>query len=174
MLYARVGSHRVARLMNDTLATQVLTNLAPADADASGVRTPKGDGHITVGDAWFAQAASAGVVQLAPGVTPSAVSRLLRASARRLLLDTGESQASLHYDHLGSAVVSTGPSGELAADQAFYPYGQSRASTGFVDAYGFTDQEEDESTGSFTSVRASSTRWRGGGPAPIRPSRCRR
>src|SRR3954470_8994900 len=111
VLYARVGSERVARLENDLLATQVLSDLAPADTGGDGTLTPKGDMHITVADAWLAQASAAGIVNLAAGTTASPVSRLLKASARRMLLDAGDPVASLHSDHLGSLVVATDSTG---------------------------------------------------------------
>ena len=137
--YTRLGG-RAARRMSDALATQVLSDLAPATA-AGTVLTPGGDKHITVGDAWLAQAAGAGLVTFAGGTAPSPVSRLLRASARRALLDDGEAVVHLHSDQIGSLVLATGANGATIGARSFYPTGMERESTAFVDTFGFTGQE---------------------------------
>ena len=142
------ASNRVSRASNDTLAAEVLSDLAPATTDGDGGRfTPQGDEHIDSGDAWLAQAASAGLVQLSGGPTPSPVSRLLRASARRLLLDDAPEPVHLHADRLGSLVLATNEAGEVSGERSYYATGQVRESEGHVDAYGFTDLEVDESSG---------------------------
>jgi RHS repeat-associated protein len=143
--YTRLGG-RTARRMSDAMATQVLSDLAPATA-AGTVLTPGGDKHITVADAWLAQAASAGLVTFASGTMPSPVTRLLRASARRALLDDGEAVVHLHADQLGSLVLATGATGAVLAQRSFYPTGLERESTAFVDTYGFTGQEMELASG---------------------------
>jgi RHS repeat-associated protein len=146
VVYARLGTKRLSRTMSDKMAPALLSDLAPASGTGN-TFTPEGDGHIDAADAWLAQAASAGVVQLSGGPAPSPVSRLLRASARRMLMEDGEAQASLHHDHLGSVVLSSDDKGELVAEQGYYPFGQLRGQRGFVDRYGFTGQELDTITG---------------------------
>ena len=141
--YTRLGG-RVARTMTDTLAAKVLSDLSPGAA-AGTTFTPAGDGHIDAGDAWIAQAVEAGVVELGAGVTPSPVSRLLRASARRLLLDDGDKTVHLHNDRLRSIVMATGEDGAVVGERSFGATGLQRESTDFVDVYGFTGQEHGQS-----------------------------
>jgi RHS repeat-associated protein len=143
--YTRAGG-RIARSMSDAIAPQVLTDLAPATFVGGGM-TPVGDKHITVADAWLAQAASVGLVTFTAPTTPSPVSRLLRASARRALLDDGEAVVHLHQDGLGSLVMATGATGQVLGERSFYPTGQERESAGFVDTYGFTGQELEAASG---------------------------
>lgn len=119
-LYPRFGSRRVARLRTATLGTTLLT-----DANA--------DGQISVGDAWL-------------GADSADASRLLRASARRLLHEASDAAAHLHTDVRSSVVASTDSSGGVIAERAFYPFGLERSSTGYVDEHGFTGQELDEQT----------------------------
>ena len=139
-------SDRVARTSGDALAAKVLSDLAPATAEGDAL-SPVGDGHIDAGDAWLAQAAEAGVVTLSGGPAPSGVARLLRASARRLLLDDTSPVVHLHADQLGSFVLATDEAGAPVGEQSFYTTGQVRAATGFVDTYGFTGQEQDSGSG---------------------------
>ena len=60
-----------------TLAADAVV-VGPPTADG-GALSPVGDGHIDAGDAWLAQAAEAGVVELSGGPAPSAVAQLLAA-----------------------------------------------------------------------------------------------
>ncbi len=143
--YTRLGG-RVARSMSDTISSEVLSDLAPATA-AGTTWTPVGDKRITVADAWLAQAASIGALTFAGGPTPSPVSRLLRASARRALLDDGDAVVHLHKDALGSLVMATGASGLVIGARSFFPTGLERQSSGFVDTYGFTGQEREAASG---------------------------
>ncbi|MCA9518070.1 MAG: VCBS repeat-containing protein, partial [Myxococcales bacterium] len=119
-VYARFGKARVARLASKTLATSVL-----ADRDA--------DGAITVADAWL-------------GRDAEDAGRLLRASARRVLHDASGAVTHLHSDVRGSIVAASDAGGTLVAARTFYPFGMERAASGWVDAFGFTGQERDEST----------------------------
>lgn len=159
---------RVARTQNDALASLVLSDLAPATA-AGTVLTPQGDKHITVADAWLAQAASAGIVTFATGTTPSPLSRLLRASARRALLDDGESLVHLHADMMGSLVMATGATGQILGERSYYADGQERQASGFVDAHGFTGQELDEGSGllhfGYRDLDPLTGRWDASDPA---------
>jgi len=143
-LYARVGAERVARLESDAIAPKLLPDLAPQDAP---------DGKIRAADAWLA---------VSEKRDDATVGHILQSSARRLLLDTGADLTLLHSDHLGSAELATA-GGEIVGRQRFYPTGELRASEGYVDAYGFTGQERDESTGlthfRFRSLDSSVGRW---------------
>ena len=131
--------------------------------------TPGGDKHITVADAWLAQAASAGLVTFASGTAPSPVARLLRASARRALLDDSEAVVHLHADQLGSLVLATGATGAVLAQRSFYPTGLERESTGFVDTYGFTGQELEVASGllhfGFRDLDPLTGRWDASDPS---------
>lgn len=124
-VYPRLDRDRMARLQSDALATTVLS-----DRDA--------DGRIGVGDAWLAQEDDAG---------ERAVGRLLRASARRVLYEAGDGVTYLHHDDLGNVTLATDGTGEVVGERLFYPTGEVRYESGFVDEYGFTGQEHDESTG---------------------------
>ena len=117
-LYVRFGDRRVARLRTDMTAQWVGDD--------------NGDGMTTVADAVLASG--------------DARTRRLRASARRLLHDATESNAHLHADLRGSIIAATGSDGSVIAERSFYPFGLERASTGFVDHFGFTGQEQDDTT----------------------------
>jgi RHS repeat-associated protein len=162
VLYPRLGGTRVARKSNQLLAAKVLSDLSPA-TDQGGTLAPAGDGHIDAGDVWLAEAASLGVVKLSGGPAPSPVSRLLRASARRLLLEDGGAVAYLHQDQLGSTILATDETGQLIAERGYYPFGQIRGADTFVDTYGFSGQEEDHSTGlthfKYRAFDSTAGRW---------------
>jgi RHS repeat-associated protein len=146
-LYARLGTHRVARLSSDAIAPRVLSDLAPATiANGAFVRSQP-DGHIRASDAWLAQAATSGALTLPSGTVTSPVAHLLKASATRMLFEELGKTAYLHGDHLGSIVFVTDPNGDVSGEQDFYGFGQVRATSGYIDAFGFTGQEADESTG---------------------------
>ncbi|MBM4778277.1 MAG: hypothetical protein GQE15_11300, partial [Archangiaceae bacterium] len=142
-LYVRVGDVRIARAQSTATAANVLSDLAPASGSGA-EKTVMGDRIIDISDAWLAQAASAGAVTLKGGPAPSAVPSLLAASARRLLVDD---VIWLHGDHLTSVVAASDSAGALRAEQSFYPTGTLRTSTGYVDAYGFTQGEQVQSSG---------------------------
>ncbi|MEL6180224.1 MAG: hypothetical protein AAFS10_14785 [Myxococcota bacterium] len=80
MRQVRLGRHRIARLENNTMATEV-------------VGDPMPDGQV---NAWVSR-----------GSDPV---RFTRASVRRLLLETGPDHGMtwLHQDHLGSITLATG------------------------------------------------------------------
>ncbi|MBN1946795.1 MAG: hypothetical protein JW797_14065 [Bradymonadales bacterium] len=130
LLRATAGGSRVARIESDRLAAMILTDLAP-QGDA--------DGQITVADAWLAHAADQGIVAVEGAHSP--VSRLLTSSVRRLLMQ----DATLHQDHLGSAILATDEDGEALGRTQYYPFGTSRETAGYVDEYGFTGQLADAS-----------------------------
>ncbi len=158
VLSVKLKDDRIARLESDALAATVFSDLAPASG--SGALTPTGDQTIDIADAWLAQAAGKGVVQLSGGPTPSAVKALLRSAARRLLIDD---VTALHSDSVHSVVAATGSSGALVGEQVFSPTGVALESKGFVDAYGFTGQQLDESTGllhfKFRDLDTVTGRW---------------
>jgi RHS repeat-associated protein len=171
VLYPRLEGTRVARRMSTSLAAAVLSDLSPA-ADQGGTLAPTGDGVIDAGDVWIAEAAALGVVKLAASTSPSPVSRLLRASARRLLLDDSPAVVSLVQDHQGSTTLSLDEKGDLVAERAFYPFGEARGAEAFVDRSGFTGQEHDESTGlvhfKFRAYDPHSGRWSEADPGFLR------
>ena len=136
-LYVRIGALRIARAQTTATAPQVLSDLAPATGSGSS-KTVMGDRVIDISDAWIAQMASTGSVSLLGGPAPSPVKSLLASSARRLLVDD---VVWLHADHLRSTIGATDTAGALRAEQSFFPLGGTRASTGYVDAYGFTGGE---------------------------------
>ena len=127
-LYVMMGRHRVARIEDDQLATDLLTDAAP-------------DGQINAADAWLTHTAEAG-----------SSGPWLWSSVRRLMIETGPADGTtwLHHDHLGSLTLATAEvDGQTAVvgERSFLPLGQERALTGYVDEYGFTGQELDRSTG---------------------------
>lgn len=158
-LYIRVGDLRVARAQTPATAPLVLSDLAPATGSGA-QKTVMGDRVIDVADAWLAQAAALNVVQLTGGPTPSSVPALLASSARRLLADD---VTWLHADHLRSTIAATDLSGAARAEQSFYPFGETRGATGFVDAYGFAGGEHVRSTGlvhfDFRDLDPTTGRW---------------
>lgn len=164
-LYVRIGALRIARAQTTATAPQVLSDLAPATGSGSS-KTVMGDRIIDISDAWIAQMASTGSVSLLGGPAPSPVKSLLASSARRLLVDD---VVWLHADHLRSTIGATDTAGALRAEQSFFPLGGTRASTGYVDAYGFTGGEHVKSTGlihmPFRELDPVSGRWSSVDPA---------
>ena len=153
VLYARMGRQRVARLQSDALATVLLSDLAPLGA---------GDGQINAADAWLA--ARAGETASSEGAFPhSAPDALLRSSARRLLMEADSGAVFLHADHLGSLTAATSEQGALSGRGSYDVSGEARRVTGFVDRYGFTGQERDQSTGllhfQFRYLDTDTGRW---------------
>ncbi len=141
--YPRLFGERVARLETASLAATLYSDLAPASGSGTQL-TVTGDSTIDVADAWLSQAASLSLVSLSGGPAPSPVDDLLRSAARRLLVTD---VTWLHGDHLQSQVLATDATGAVRGEQSFYPTGELRSSSGFVDRYGFTGQEVDEGTG---------------------------
>lgn len=164
VVYARVGSSRIARAESAALAATLLSDLAPATG--TGTLTPTGDGVIDVGDAWLAQAASLGAIQLTGGPAPSPVKALLASASRRLLV---RDAVWLHEDELESVVAATDERGALLAEQSFFPSGTLRSSSGFVDVYGFTGQPFESSTGfihfQYRDLDPQTGRWASVDPA---------
>ncbi|MCA9560154.1 MAG: RHS repeat protein, partial [Myxococcales bacterium] len=93
-LYVRLGLDRIARREEVDLAVELLGD-------------PNGDGRVDAGDAW-----------LEADDRPTR----LRASARRLLVETGAADTALHADRVGSIVLAT--AGEVVGEQRFTPFGR--------------------------------------------------
>jgi RHS repeat-associated protein len=144
-VYPRLNNVRLARLESAALATTVLPDGNNDDA-------------ITIADAWLARDAKG-----------ASVPQLLAASAAHALFDPKAPKTFLYTDHSENVVAATDASGALIAEQDFYGYGAPRASTGFVDHYGFSNQEIDASTGlthySFRYLDAESGTWISPDPA---------
>lgn len=159
VLYARVGRARVARMQTDALATTLLSDLAPL----SGSGASSLDAEINAADAWIAHAAAKGIVHIDDATTPSEPVALLRASARRLLMEADAKPVYLHSDHLGSLTLASGADGEVLGERSYYPFGEVRGQSGYVDARGFTGQERDQSTGllhfQYRYLDTSTGRW---------------
>ena len=149
-VHPRLDGARLARLQSDALATTVLS-----DVD--------GDDKITVADAWLVQSGQNGKEK------GSDVERLLAASARRMLFEAEDATTFLHDDHHSDVVAATNAKGELIAERSFFPNGLPRESTGFVDDYGFSGQERDDSTGlvhyRFRYLEPTLGRWASVDPA---------
>jgi RHS repeat-associated protein len=135
-VHPRVGSLRAARVRTASIQADVLTDTAPLAA---------GDGEINAADAWVSLATTAGIVDGLPDASDAMW--LLSGAARRLLTLDGGEKAFLHQDHLGSTTLSTGTDGQVLGETLFYPTGEVRHHSGYVDEYGFSSQELDESTG---------------------------
>ncbi|MEO1270479.1 MAG: RHS repeat-associated core domain-containing protein, partial [Myxococcota bacterium] len=125
-LYIKVGRHRVARIESTELATEILGD-------------PMADGEVNAADAFASR--------------EDDPATFLRSATRRLLVETGPDAGItwLHQDHLGSITLATGlidGEPERLGHRTFHLLGQERSdSWGYVDAYGFTGQELDRSTG---------------------------
>ncbi len=135
--YARLGRTRIARLQSADLMTKVLPDVAPASDP---------DGLISAADAWVVHASAEGIIDGGP-LGEMQPERLLRAAARRLLLEEGDDRVFLGSDQLGSLTLATNAEGEVVGERAFYPTGEERFSQGYVDEHGFTGQQVDESSG---------------------------
>ena len=136
----------------------MLTDVAPLAA---------GDDEINAADAWVSVATAAGIVDGAPGA--SKAMWLLSGAARRLLALDGGDVAFLHQDNLGSTSLATAADGSVAGETFYYPSGEVRYRTGFVDEHGYSGQEEDESTGllayQFRELDTQVGRWTSPDPA---------
>ncbi|MBN2802840.1 MAG: hypothetical protein JXR91_07085 [Deltaproteobacteria bacterium] len=128
--YARFGKNKIHRHQKTDFQTAVYSDIAPA-GDLDGV--------ITSGDAY--------VASLSTKASDEEVDRLLKASARRFLVENTLDDVYLHSDDLGSITLATAGDGKVAGERVFYPDGEVRYSNGYVDDYGFTGQELDMSSG---------------------------
>ncbi len=139
--YVSVGDLRVARVQSAATARLVLPD-------------QNSDMTVDIADAWLTQKGG------------GAAGSVLASAARRLLVSE---KTWLHADHLKSVVAATGSDGALVAEQAFYPFGEVRGSTGFVDTYGFTGQERVAATDlvhfDFRELDPRSGRWGSVDPA---------
>lgn len=120
--YVRDGQMRLLRAESDALATRLYP-----DGDEDG-RITAHDGFLSRKDA----AVSEGCV---------------RSAARRNLMQARDGQTFLHGDHNHSLTAATDADGAVVATRGYYPNGQLRAQTGYVDSYGFTGQPEIGGTG---------------------------
>lgn len=139
--YARIGHDRVARVENVDFAPAVLDDLAPLAGgfgDGKQLRSDP-DGAIRANDAWIAHAVDAELIELDADVKSESPA-LLRAAARRLLVQARGDTVFLHTDHLGSVVAASDADGALMAERAFYPNGATEHASGHVDRYGFSGQ----------------------------------
>ena len=151
--YVRPQGARVAKSIDTSLQTRIYD-----DKD--------GDESITSADAWLAvKDGDSGVI------TPEHV---LGAAAARMLADEGDEAVFLHQDYMGSVVSATDMGGEVIGRRTFNTTGVVTAETGYVDRYGFTDQEHNDFTGliqfqmrDFDPVLA---RWTSFDPQFVRPT----
>jgi len=157
-VYPRLGMLRLARLRTDAVQAEVLTDVAPLVA---------GDGEINAADAWVSVATAAGLVDGAPDADEAM--RLLSGAARRLLTLDGGDRAYLHQDRLGSTTLATGQDGQVLGEVQYYLSGAVRHHSGFVDEYGFSSQEMDESSGlwayGFRQLDPAIGRWTSADPS---------
>ncbi len=149
--YVRFGGRRIARRQSAALAPLIYPDLAPAGAP---------DDRITAADAFAAKQGAAS------GMPPELI---LSAAVARLLAEEEGETIWLHGDHLGSLTAATDEGGAVRGRRAFHPFGQVRAEQGYVDAHGFTGQEQDEATGlvrfAFRYFDPAQGRWLSADPA---------
>ena len=105
---------------------------------------PDPDGVIDVGDAVICARTEAGD-EIDSDRAPTPTGQLLRAAARRLLLEGGERVTYTHVDHGQNPILRTDADGEIIDRAAFGPYGIARTSR--PSGYGYSDKSEDASTG---------------------------
>lgn len=80
--------------------------------------------------------------------TGSTCTAYIFGNGKRIAKVTGSTTLYIHGDHLGSASIMTNQSGTKVRETYYYPYGQTRTTSGTQDdKYKFTDQEEDTETG---------------------------
>lgn len=135
-VYVRFDGKRVARVDDDSLQTQLYTDVAPLNAP---------DNQINAGDAWVAFAKGEGFVDTQADTSDS--DDLLFAATRRLLFENSDDTHYLHHDHLGSVTQMSDSSGAVVGERSYFPFGDTRAQKGELDRYGFTGQERDAVTG---------------------------
>lgn len=84
-------------------------------------------------------------------------------------MDDGDAVVHLHKDTLGSLVMATGATGLVIGARSFYPSGLERESSGFVDTYGFTGQEQEAASGllhfGFRDLDPLTGRWDASDPS---------
>jgi RHS repeat-associated protein len=148
--YVKAGHTSVARVEEPAFATTFYPDLAPLAGSAGSSAAP--DGLITAADAWVAQAAKSGLVDLPPPAAAKAktadVDKMLASAARRILGADATQTTYIAHDHLGSPSLETSERGEVVARRWHGPYGEVRGATGaWAEARGFTGKERDETTG---------------------------
>ena len=124
LTHVRLGDRLVATRESADLAARVLSDLAPADGDAA--LTPDPDGTIDAADAIISGRVEAGAELVSEG-TPDPVRRLLRASARRTLLEGAPRVLFHHRDHAGNSAVVTDADAAVVERNAWFPFGLVRA-----------------------------------------------
>ena len=139
LAHIELGGRKIATVESAGLATQVLSDLAPAD----GI-----DDEITAADAVVARAIAAGEANAPNGVDPSDVESLLASSVRRQILE-GEARLTFnHHDHCGNTVAVTNADGIVIDRQAYYPFGRSRSIEPSPEgSRGYAGHRTDASTG---------------------------
>jgi RHS repeat-associated protein len=156
VIYVRLGTERVARLVSNTLAAKLYTDVAP-------LNTP--DGQINAGDAWISNAVANHV--LTTSAVPTPADRLLLSSARRILYEAVPVSTWFGHDQLGSITLETDDHGAVSGRRAYTTFGAARMSVGDADRYGFTNQETD-ATGTvhfaFRQLDSFAGRWQSEDP----------
>ena len=144
--WVTLGADRLVQLEDPSFAAKVLSDLAPAAGD-DGAIVPAPDGAITAGDAWLSVAIAAGVMTPKSAADASRPEVLLHASARRMLYGTGTRVVYLHPDAVGSPLAWTDEQGAVLGRAAYFPFGETRWTSGEPSVTGFQGKERDETTG---------------------------
>ena len=119
-----LGPHYLAKVESLSLATRVLSDVAPLQVSGATVASLP-DGKITVADAWVAQAVSQG--DLAPtGAPPLDGTRALLKGALAQLLGSDGEITFLHTDERMNVVATTDGDGVLEGRTTYYPHGAER------------------------------------------------
>lgn len=165
--YVRVGGLRVAKLELAGHSSD-LEDLAPITAQGDSI-TSAPDSAITAADAWVSAALKAGTFWTGDDQEHTDPSRLLAASARRLVVGAETKVTFLHHDHLGSTVLSTDESGAAVQHSTQYPFGSPRSTEFYREDYSFTGSEYDAAVeGSYHGARyllSGVGRWASPDPA---------
>lgn len=127
-IYVSGPSGKVARIEGAALASKLLPDPAPRAGP---------DAQITAADAYLTH--RAGGTELA--------ATLLLGSARRALLASNDGPGFLHSDQLGSTALTTDQAGKVRERTEYYPFGEVRHATHFVEDYSFAGRETDRSSG---------------------------
>ncbi|MBN2195749.1 MAG: VCBS repeat-containing protein [Polyangiaceae bacterium] len=144
--YIDAGRGRGVKLESASFAAGLLPDLAPAKGDDDAL-TPEPDERITAGDAWLAYAHQAGMLTV-DGADEDIDPDVVLASANRsLIIGEGELVTYLHQDQIGSTILSTDESGRALQRSAYYPYGEERFASRYLEEHGFSGQERDRTTG---------------------------
>jgi RHS repeat-associated protein len=146
LVHLMVAEKRVATRESATMAARVLSDVAPA-RERAGVLAVEPDDAITAGDAVVASRVAAGEVDLGVERTLSPVSNLLRASARRMLLEGSPRITFNHHDHARNVVAVTDEGGRVIERRAYDPYGTQRSAPTGETTYGYSGRRTDSASG---------------------------